>query len=44
MSQKKVMRLICNQAKVFCSISEMLFVLDEGDPDLDFGIVSYASS
>ena len=38
---KKVLRLINNRTKAFCSISEMLSVVDKGDPDLDFNILFF---
>ena len=36
---KKVLRLIDNRTKAFCLISEMFFVLNKGDPNLDFDIL-----
>ena len=36
---KKVLRLIISRTKALCSISEMLFVFDKGDPNLDFNIL-----
>ena len=36
---KKVLRFINNRTKAFCLISEMFFVLDGGDPNLNFDII-----
>ena len=33
---QRVLRLINNRTKAFCSISKLLFVLDKGDPTLGF--------
>ena len=38
---KKVLRLINNKTNVFCLISEMFFVLDNGDPNSDFDILCF---
>ena len=35
---KKVLHLINNKTKAFCLNSEMYFVSDKGDPNLDFDI------
>ena len=37
-SQEKVLRLINNGTKAFCSISKISFVLDRLDPNSDFNI------
>ena len=42
MVHKKVLRLINNRTKTSSSISEMLFVLDKLDPNLDFEILFFS--
>ena len=40
--QNKVLHLINNRTKAFCSISEMSFVLDKGGPNLNFDILFFS--